>query len=130
GPPPLPYRGSPPRPGSGGQGRLPPSTWFNPATAPRGAVGPVLAEPVGVARLLTRDMRGLRVAWSADLGLPVEAAVRNVLAPARQVLADLGGDVVDAAPDLSGPDEVFCARPHSRRAAGRGPLPRAHRDQQ
>ncbi|HEV8274175.1 MAG TPA: amidase family protein, partial [Streptosporangiaceae bacterium] len=34
---------------------------------------PELAEPAGVARLLARDMRGLRVAWSADLGLPVEA---------------------------------------------------------
>lgn len=90
---------------------------------------PELAEPGGVARLLARDMRGLRVAWSADLGLPVEAAVRNVLAPARQVLADLGCEVVDAAPDLSGADELFRAWRAFRFATVHGPLLHEHRGQ-
>jgi len=89
----------------------------------------VLAEPAGVARLLARDMRGLRVARSADLGLPVEAAVRNVLAPARQVLADLGCEVVDAAPDLSGADELFRAWRAIRFARVHGPLLHEHREQ-
>ena len=87
---------------------------------------PVLAEPAQVAGLLTRDVRGLRVAWSADLGLPVEAAVRDVLAPARQVLVDLGCDVVDAAPDLSGADELFRAWRAFRFAAYFGPLLEEH----
>jgi amidase len=68
---------------------------------------PALASPAGVAGLLERDVRGLRVGWSADLGLPVEPAVLATLAPARQVLADLGCVVADAAPDLSGADEAF-----------------------
>jgi len=88
---------------------------------------PALAEPAEVAGLLARDMRGLRVAWSADLGLPVEAAVREVLAPARQVLVDLGCEVVDAAPDLSGADEVFRAWRAFRFAAFFGLLLEEHR---
>jgi amidase len=68
---------------------------------------PALASPAGVAGLLERDVRGLRVGWSADLGLPVEPAVLATLAPARQVLSDLGCVVADAAPDLSGADEAF-----------------------
>ena len=33
---------------------------------------PVLTDPAGVPALLARDLSGLRVAWSPDLGLPVE----------------------------------------------------------
>ena len=72
--------------------------------------------------LLARDLRGVRVAWSDDLGLPVEPAVRAVLAPARQVLADLGCEVIDAAPDLSGADDVFRTRRAFRFATFLGPL--------
>ena len=93
------------------------------------APAPVLAQPAGVAGLLARDMRGLKVAWSADLGLPVEPAVREVLAPARQVLVDLGCEVVDAAPDLSGADEAFRAWRAFRFATFYGALLREHRDQ-
>ena len=35
--------------------------------------------PDQIAGLLARDLRGVKVAWSADLGLPVEPAVRDVL---------------------------------------------------
>jgi len=63
--------------------------------------------PDQIAGLLARDLRGVKVAWSTDLGLAVEPAVRDVLGPARQVLAGLGCEVTDAAPDLSGADEVF-----------------------
>jgi amidase len=76
--------------------------------------------------LLARDLRGVRVAWSDDLGLPVEPAVRAVLAPARQVLADLGCEVIDAAPDLSGADDVFRTRRAFRFATFLGPLLREH----
>lgn len=68
---------------------------------------PPAAEPDQLAGLLERDLRGVTVAWSADLGLPVEPAVRDTLEPARQVLTDLGCVVADAAPDLSGADFVF-----------------------
>jgi amidase len=78
--------------------------------------------------LLARDLRGVKVAWSADLGLPVDRAVRDVLAPARQVLVDLGCEVTDAAPDLSGADETFRIWRAFRFATAYAPLLREHRD--
>ncbi len=66
-----------------------------------------LATPGSVTAVLRTDLRGLRVAWSEDLGLPVEPAVRGVLASARGVLSDLGGTVREDTPDLAGADEVF-----------------------
>jgi amidase len=90
---------------------------------------PPLAEPADVVGLLARDLRGLKVAWSADLGLPVEPAVRTALAPARQVLVELGCEVTDTEPDLSGADETFRTWRAFRFATGFGPLLREHRDQ-
>lgn len=87
---------------------------------------PALAAPSDVAGLLRSDLTGLRVAWSADLGLPVEPAVREVLARARPVLAGLGCEVSDAEPDLSGADEVFRAWRALRFATRFGPLLREH----
>jgi amidase len=87
---------------------------------------PPAAEPDQIAGLLERDLRGVRVAWSADLGLPVEPAVRETLAPARQVLADLGCEVTDAAPDLSGADFAFRTWRAFRFATNLGPLLRQH----
>jgi amidase len=58
--------------------------------------------------LLGQDVKGLRVAWSADLGgLPVEAEVLRVLGRQRTVFEDLGCVVEDAEPDLSDADEAF-----------------------
>ena len=68
---------------------------------------PVVTDPAQVAALLTRDLGGISIAWSPDLGLPVEPEVLDVLAPARQVLAGLAGSITDATPDLSGADELF-----------------------
>jgi amidase len=87
---------------------------------------PPAADPDQIAGLLERDLRGVRVAWSADLGLPVEPAVLETLAPARQVLADLGCEVIDAAPDLSGADFVFRTWRAFRFATNLGPLLRQH----
>jgi amidase len=47
------------------------------------------------------------VAWSPDLGLPVEPGVLEALGPARAVLAGLTGSVTDGAPDLRDADEIF-----------------------
>jgi amidase len=68
---------------------------------------PALSDPARVRPLLSRDLTCLKVAWSADLGLPVEADVLAALEPARTVLAGLGAEVTDATPDLAGADEVF-----------------------
>jgi amidase len=87
---------------------------------------PPRAEPGQIPGLLARDLTGLRIAWSADLGLPVESAVRAVLAPARQVLTGLGAEVVDGAPDLSGADEVFRTWRAFRFVTNLGPLLREH----
>ncbi len=68
---------------------------------------PAVSDPAQIRALLDRDLGGIRIAWSPDLGLPVEPDVLDVLRPARQVLAGLGGEVIDATPDLAGADEVF-----------------------
>jgi amidase len=57
---------------------------------------------------LDRDLRDVRVAWSADLGgLPVQPAVTQVLDRQRTVFETLGCVTDDDAPDLSGADEIF-----------------------
>jgi amidase len=68
-------------------------------------------------------MRDVRVAWSADLGgLPIDPAVRETLDPARQVLTDLGCEVIDATPDLTGADEGFRTWRALKYATAFGPL--------
>jgi Asp-tRNA(Asn)/Glu-tRNA(Gln) amidotransferase A subunit family amidase len=55
-----------------------------------------------------RDLRGLRVAWSADLGiLPVDPDVRNVFAEAVQVLAELGCELAEDAPATGHPTQLW-----------------------
>lgn len=57
---------------------------------------------------LERDWKGVRVAWSPDLGgLPLDRRVRTVLAAQRQVFVDLGCMVEEATPDFTDVDEVF-----------------------
>jgi amidase len=72
---------------------------------------------------LARDFRGTRVAWSRDLGgLPVEPAVTAVLESQRAAFADLGCEIEDVSPDLSGADEVFETLRGVIFANGFGPL--------
>jgi amidase len=66
------------------------------------APAPDLAAP------LEADLRGRRVAWSPALGgLPIAPEIRDALAAALPGLAEIGLDVVEDEPDLSGADEVF-----------------------
>jgi amidase len=67
-----------------------------------GEPGAALAEiPQGLPR-------GLRIAWSPDLGgLPVDARVATVFAGRRATFEDLGCVVEEATPDLSDADEIF-----------------------
>lgn len=77
--------------------------------------GPDARDPISIAEggaafraPLERDLRGTRVAWSADLGgLPVDPAVTAVLESQRSVFVALGCRIEEAAPDLSGADTVF-----------------------
>jgi amidase len=82
------------------------------------------------ARPLARDFKGVRVAWSADLGgLPVDARVAAVLESQRPTFAALGCALEDATPDLSDANEIF----HTLRAwqfeLAYGELLDRHRDQ-
>ena len=78
-------------------------------------VGPDPRSPISIeepatlfSRPLERDCKGLRIAWSRDLGgLPVDAEVTRVLDAHRVVFEKLGCDVSDADPDLRDADEIF-----------------------
>lgn len=57
---------------------------------------------------LPRDFRGLKIAFSANLGgLPVEPAVATVLEASRSVFEALGCEVVNAEPNIAEADEIF-----------------------
>jgi len=91
-----------------------------------------LARPDRVGSFLDlrpASLRGLRVAWTFDLGdLPVQPEVRSVLSAARDRLEQAGCEVADQAPDLSDADQVFQVL-RAARMAGMAPLLRAHRGQ-
>jgi amidase len=64
--------------------------------------------PEAFAADLRADPRGLRIAWSRDLGgLPVEPEITAVLEAQRATLEALGCVVEDAEPDFAGADEAF-----------------------
>jgi amidase len=66
------------------------------------------SEPTRFAAPLGRDFRGVRVAWSLELGsLPLDRRVRGVLEAQRATFEALGCVVEDACPDLAGADECF-----------------------
>lgn len=81
-------------------------------------------------RPLERDFRGVKVAWSRNLGdLPVDPRVTAVLESRRHVFSDLGCDVVEIEPDFTGADEVFNILRAWTFAAGQAETLRLHRDQ-
>jgi amidase len=76
---------------------------------------------------LDRDFRGVRIAWSRDLGgLPVDGRIAAALDAVRSVFEDLGCIVEEAEPDLSGADDVFRILRAWQMEATRGPLLRDH----
>jgi amidase len=88
-----------------------------------------LDEPgAGFAAPLQRDLTGLRVAWSADLGgaVDVDAEVRDVVEAQVGVFAALGAQVEAASPDFTGADEVFRTLRAVAFEAGLGRLRDAH----
>lgn len=80
---------------------------------------------------LERDLHGLRVAWSPDLGgrVPVEPEVAAVVRRAADTFAGLGCVVDEACPDLEGADEVFLTLRAWAFEVSYGPLVDAHPDQ-
>jgi amidase len=80
------------------------------------------------AKPLARDFKGVRVAWSRDLGgLPVDPRVTRVLERQRRVFTALGCVVEEAHPDLTGADEVFHVLRALSFAQRYGPLMAQHR---
>jgi len=80
---------------------------------------------------LERDLTGLKLAWSVDLGgqFAVEPEILNVLEVALPVFED-GGAVIDAAtPDMTGADEVFRTLRAWQFQLTHARLMRAHGDQ-
>ena len=102
----------------------------------RAMAGPDPRSPISIeqppdsfAGPLERDLTGTRVAWSPDAGgLPVDPSIRAALEHVPDLLADLGCDVVEAWPDLSGAAEIFHARRAWLFAVGYAPLLARHRD--
>jgi amidase len=80
---------------------------------------------------LSRDFRGVRLAWCPDLGgaFPVDPRVTAVLESQRETFTDLGCLVDDAAPDLRKADECFKTWRAWQFELGRGELVERHRDQ-
>ena len=57
---------------------------------------------------LERDFKGVRIAWSKDLGgRPIDAENSRVTESQKHVFEDLGMIVEDDEPDLSNTDEIF-----------------------
>lgn len=80
-----------------------------------GMAGPDQRDPLSIeqpgemfAQPLERDFRGVKVAWSPDLGgLPVDRRVAAVLERQAAVFESLGCKVEEASPDLSDAEEIF-----------------------
>ncbi len=76
------------------------------------------------------DLRGLRVAWSADLEmLPVDVDVRAVFAEAVRVLATLGCELIRAAPSTPHPTELWNTIALAEGFSSEGPYLASGRDQ-
>jgi Asp-tRNA(Asn)/Glu-tRNA(Gln) amidotransferase A subunit family amidase len=68
------------------------------------------------------SLRGLRVAWTADLAgmVPVEPVVQDICRRATRVFADLGCEIDDASPDCRGAHELFAVLNANLRLAAVG----------
>lgn len=83
---------------------------FMAATAGPDARVPISIEEPGTvfAASLQADWSEVPLAWSNDLGgLPIDPEVTAALQPAKAVLASLGFDITEAAPNFDGAEESF-----------------------
>lgn len=82
------------------------------------------------AQPLARDLRGMRLAWSRDLGgLPFDPRVSAVVEAQRATFEALGCTIEEAEPDLRDADEIFTTFRAWHFELGRGTLLEDHRDQ-
>ncbi len=80
-------------------------------------------------RPLERDFRGVRVAWSHDMGgLPVDSRVTAAIDSQRRAFESLGCIVEDAEPDFADFDRVFKIWRGWGRELASGELLRKHRE--
>lgn len=81
-------------------------------------------------RSLVRDFKGVRVAWSRDLGdLPVDPRVTAVIDRQQHVFKSLGCVIEDGEPDFTDADEVFKVWRAWRLELAFGELLKTSRDQ-
>ena len=98
--------------------------------------GPDPRSPIAIAesanlfaRPLSRNFKGVRIAWSRDLGgLPVDSAVTGVIEGKRDVFQTLGCIIKDTEPDFTAADEIFKTWRAWRFELGYGYLLKDHRD--
>jgi Asp-tRNA(Asn)/Glu-tRNA(Gln) amidotransferase A subunit family amidase len=84
---------------------------------------PVPAQDYVAAATEERDVRGLRVAWSADMGFaPVDPDVRRALAAALETLSDLGCLLTEAHPSTGNPMDMWNLFACCEGYASEGPL--------
>lgn len=82
------------------------------------------------AQALERDMRGIRIACSKDLGLfEVEREIKQTFEHALPVFSDLGAELETAFPDLASAQEVFTTLRAWLFAARFGALLKTHRNE-
>jgi len=99
--------------------------------------GPDRRSPIAIAEPgdrfrapLGRDFKGVRIAWSRDLGgLPVDHRVTKVLDAQRATFEALGGHVEDGEPDFADARHVFQVQRALSFATRYGPLLERHRHQ-
>jgi amidase len=66
------------------------------------------SDPSAFTHTLERDFKGVKVAWSPDLGgLPLDPQVREVIHGQRTTLEDLGCSVEDVSFDFRDADDLF-----------------------
>ncbi|MBW1699045.1 MAG: amidase [Deltaproteobacteria bacterium] len=90
-----------------------------------------IREPGSIfSRPLDRDFKGVRIAWSPDLGgLPVDIRVKEAVEKQRDVFESLGCVVEDTEPDFTDADEIFKIWRAWIFALSYGPLLKAHQNQ-
>ena len=95
---------------------------------PRASIS--LEDPGSIfSRPLKRNFRGIRIAWSRNLGrYPVEPVVNEVCDRARPIFAELGCEVEDGEPDFRDADEIFQVLRSRAYAQTRGEDLKRHRD--
>ena len=74
-------------------------------------------------RSLTRNFKGVRVAWWKTLGgVPFDPEIQQIINGQRTVFESLGAIVEDAEPDFTGVDEAFLTLRHLSYNTNQGPL--------